>query len=251
MLFTPTFIPLLTSYIPNAVDFDGTNDFLSLTTALIGGPTSGKLSGSLWFRLDGGDGSFLVLANFRNSITHNGPAIARTTGNKIQIIAQDTTDASELFFQTTASFTASATWHNILFSYDLNNASGARTPLLYIDGAADLNVTTDTGTGGTDVWGTTINQLNIASVPGGTSKWNGCIAESWYAPGVQIDFTNAVNVAKFISGGKPVNLGSDGTATGFTPLIYLPNAFGTVGANASTGGNFTINGAPAACSSHP
>lgn len=238
------------AYVANAVDFDGTNDYLSKATVFTGGPTSGLFSISIWFRLDGGDGTTLDLACFQNSVTSRGFLMRRLTTNKIQVVFQDDTGAAGVLVVTsTSTYAAGATWHNVLFSADINQNVGAKSPLLYIDNASETNINTDSGTGGQLLWGSLVDTMSIAARVT-SNKFNGCLAETWAAPGVQLDYSSSTIRAKFISGGKPVNLGTTGTIPA-TPLLYLPNVAASVGTNASTGGNFTINGAPAACSSAP
>lgn len=81
--------------------------------------------------------------------------------------------------------------------------------------------------------------------------FDGCLAEMWFNT-TFMDFTVAANRALFISGGYPVNLGSNGqTPTGSSPLLYLKSAANSVGTNSGTGGNFTTNGTFAIASSAP
>jgi hypothetical protein len=48
------------------------------------------------------------------------------------------------------------------------------------------------------------------------------VADVYFAPGQFLDLSIPGNVAKFISAGKPVDLGSDGsTPTGIAPLVFL------------------------------
>jgi len=54
------------------------------------------------------------------------------------------------------------------------------------------------------------------------------------------------------AGGKPVNLGSDGsTPTGNQPIIYLNGDETNFQINAGSGGNLTVTGALTACSDGP
>lgn len=232
-----------------AVDYDGSAAYLTKASALTGGPDSGKLSASLWFRLDGGDGSQLIAFNGQNSVSGNGVFILKLSSDKIGLLMQGA--LGSITFVTTASYTASSAWHNMLLSVDINNAPGGRTPLLYLDNAADLNVTADSGVATTVDWAATIDNLAVAARYSAANKWPGCLSQMWIAPGVQIDWTSSANRAKFILNGKPVDLGADGTAPGSTPLVFLPNKAPTVGTNAAGGGNFTHNGTPTNCSNAP
>lgn len=239
-------------YVANAVDFDGSNDYTVDNSVLTGGPVSGKFCGSVWFRVDGGDGTTRRLSGFHNSLQHTGFYIGLRGTNVIEMNVGDHFNISTITLRTTATFLAGASWNNVLFSYDLNQAAGARSLQLYINNVSDINIIDDSGAAGVLDWSTLIDSLNIGNLESGTTFWNGCLAESWYAPGVQIDFSNSANRAKFISGGVPVSLGLTGnTPTGTAPLMYFPNVAASVGTNAGTAANFGIVGAPAACSSHP
>ena len=51
------------------------------------------------------------------------------------------------------------------------------------------------------------------------------------------------DVTQFISGGKPVDLGSDGSGpSGSQPVVYMPNEAASYATNAGYGGNFVAKG---------
>jgi len=55
--------------------------------------------------------------------------------------------------------------------------------------------------------------------------------------------SSGTNRAKFVSGGSPVDLGTNGaTPTGNQPILFLNNAYGTFQNNLGYGGNFTVTG---------
>lgn len=244
-------------FMANAVDFDGTNDATQRTSALTGGPTSGQLSMSVWLRTDGGNGSNLYVFDSQASSTGSGGSSlyrSSTNGFEIDIIDEVVGAGNRYGVRGGSSITSGSGWHNILLAYDVNAAVGAKTIYLYIDNVApSLTVLRDQGIAFQNNWGTLINRLAFASQYAPVSSgMNGCIAEAWIAPGVLIDFSNSANRAKFILAGKPVDPGPTGALpTGTAPLIYFKSPAASVNVNSGTGGNFTIVGAPATCSTSP
>lgn len=237
------------TYTANAVDFDGTNDYLKKLTDFTGNADSKTGIFSAWARFDAGDSTTLeMLNNLTNPVN-----IFRNSANKFNFNFTSTAGASSFIYKSVASYTAGATWYNVLSSWDTNHAAGAKVAQLYINDVSDCTVTLDADAAFDIAYASTTWSLatNVNSL--GTSNFNGCLSEIYFAPGQYLDFSSSSNRRKFISAtGKPVNLGTDGsTPTGTAPILYLKNAFGTVGTNSGTGGNMTIIGAPAACSTSP
>jgi len=135
-------------------------------------------------------------------------------------------------------------WHHHLISWDVAVAGSFRwyiddvdasvTPSLYVD--ADLEYTVsraricdDIGFGG-------------AYVP-----FYGEVFDFWMSLDTYFDFDVAANRRKFVTAGiKPVNLGSDGSNPGATPVVYFALDDGAAAANFLTnrgsGQNFTESG---------
>ena len=63
----------------------------------------------------------------------------------------------------------------------------------------------------------------IGAFTDGNTKFNGAIADLYFAPGQFLDFSDVVNRRKFINAdGTPVRLGPDGSyPTGTAPLIFF------------------------------
>lgn len=235
-------------YNVNAVDYNGSTDYLSRASDFAGNVDSSKGIFSAWVRLDGGDGTSLFLLT--NSGTY--VRITRSSGNKFAFLLRDITTAITYIYNTNNSYVAGATWLNILSSWDTSVGGTTLTATLYINNVSDI-----TGIVGAVPF--TIEYTNApwgvgATETGGAGTFfNGCISELYFAPGQYLDFSVAANRAKFITSlGKPVSLGLDGsTPTGTAPLVYLKSPVATVGTNSGTGGAMTVNGTPAACSSTP
>lgn len=85
------------------------------------------------------------------------------------------------------------------------------------------------------------------------NKYVGDMANFWFAPGQFVDFSNQANRRKFIdAGGKPVNLGADGsTPTGTAPAIFFSGDAAAFATNAGTGGAFTLTGSLTNASTSP
>jgi hypothetical protein len=225
----------------NAVDFDGTNDFLTRGAGLTG--AADALTGifSAWVRLDGGDGAARVI--FTSAAA--GVVITVNTGNKFLFTFTDV-NTDDFSFQTVNAYTAGATWRHVLASWNITGA----VQQLYITDASDKAAG---ALDAIDVIDYTQTDWAVGGTTAGGSKFNGCMAELYFAPGQFLDFSVEANRRKFISAaGKPVDLGADGsTPTGTAPLVYLNGDETTFGTNAGTGGNFTITGTLTAASTSP
>ena len=225
----------------NAVDYDGTSDFLVRGSDLTGAADDNQGVFSLWFRLDGGDGNNLIMFD-TTDVRHRH---FRNTSNSLNLQVGNT--AATLIFQesTTGCCTSSGTWHHFIMSWD----NDVPTCQLYIDDVVEtVGGCTMSGT----VDGTQANWY-VAALNSEILPFHGCFAELYYNQTEHINLDITANRRDFISaGGAPVDLGSTGsTPTGNAPIIYLNGVAASVGTNAGTGGNFTINGSPGACSTSP
>ena len=237
------------SYAVDAADFDGTNDYMLRGAAFTGISNSSQGIFSCWVRFDGGDGSEQTLLTDADTLC----LIRKTTANKVEITLWDTGASNLLAFNSSA-ITASATWVHILASWDTGFSSGNKLHHLYITNASDKTVSVDSANGANVNLGAT--NWGVGARTGGTLKLNGCLAELYFAPGQYLDFSTSANRAKFISGGKPVSLGGDGSLpTGTAPIAYFRLLNGEAAlrfaTNLGTGGNMTITGTLDVASSSP
>ena len=248
MFFTPP--PFMATAVVgptvNAVDFDGTNDYLSRGAALTSLADSATGILSVWVRFDGGDSSN---QRFLNNATARVYAGKTGAGNVLQVSVSDGTKT--LTFSSTTTYTASATWLHVLASWDTNYSAGNKIKHLYVNDVSDLGTVADAGA----AFNAYYNDTNwyVGSNAAGSLKLNGCMAEFYFAPGQYLDFSNSSNRRKFINSlGKPVDLGSDGsTPTGVAPKVYLKDVAASFGTNSGTGGNFTITGTLDTASTSP
>ena len=213
-----------------ATDFDGTNDAYSRGAGLTGA-ADGKLGTvSAWFRIDGGIGAdTFVLINTGATMR-----LLLSAAAKMQVLAKQPTGGFVLNITSSLVLAASATWHHVICSWDLGNT----TACIYVDdGNAVLTIPTNANIDQTDT-----NWHIGASAPG-IPKWNGALAELYFAL-EYLDLSVTANRRKFISAaGHPVPLGADGsTPTGTQPIIYARD--GDASNNLGSGGDFTAVASP-------
>mgnify|MGYP006349159995 CR=1 FL=1 len=231
--------------VANAVDFDGTNDYMPRGAGLTGAADSSTGILSVWLRFDGSDGIATRLFS-----SFSGHLVFQKLSTNTFSLNVNNGSASFIFLSTTA-YTAGATWYHFLASWDTNYSAGNKIEHLYVNDAYDLGTVTDSGAAFTVDY--TDTNWHIGATSAGGSKFNGCMAEFYFAPGQYLDFSDSANRRKFINSlGKPVDLGSDGsTPTGVAPVVYLKNVAASYGTNSGTGGNFTITGALTTASTSP
>ncbi len=222
----------------DSADFDGTNDFMTRGAGLSGAADSGSGIFAAWLRFDGGDGSFQEF--LRSSTTSF--AVERDTSNVLTLFARNPSGSTVLDLKTVNTYLAGSTWRHYLASWDLSVPGASH---VYVNDVSDINVVTFTASGTIDY---TVPNWGVGCFPPSSFKYNGCMAELYFAPGQYLDFSLVSNRRKFVSSAlKPIYLGSDGsTPTVTAPLIYLHlddgEAVADFATNRGTGGNFTITG---------
>jgi hypothetical protein len=138
--------------------------------------------------------------------------------------------------RTNSTWTSANGWIHCLAAWDSSDINKCK---FYVNGTDDTAASTPTNI---NCEYTTPGDWGVAATAGGAIPTKCCMSEVYFAPGQWLDITNSSNRAKFISGGEPVNLGSDGsTPTGTAPILYFHVYDGT---NAGTGGNLTLHNGP-------
>lgn len=234
----------------DGADFDGTNDYLS-RGALSGVSNSKSGIFSCWLRIDGGNGSDLgILQGSGGSPSFVIWREASGSG-RFRFLITDSSGTTKLDMFTSGVYAAGATWRHVLASWDVSTA-GARS--IYVNDVSDLTVLTFANA----TLAYTESLIELGAKDGtGASRFNGCMAEFYFAPGQYLDFSDANNRRLFISAtGKPVDLGADGsTPTGTAPAIYEHLNDGENPANFAlnygTGGNFGTTGSLDTASTSP
>lgn len=244
-------------FIVDAADFDGTNDYLSRASAFTGQADSKSGILSVWVRFDVDPTIGVIREIFAGRITA-GPLVMNC--NLADSAPNDIFGAQTLDVTQTPQLTGTEatdrsinTWYHLLWSWD-----GASTVAqFYINDTAasggtvtSTNVTSDYSH--VNTWSVGVDFDNA-----GTTKWDGGIAEFYFAPNQYLDMSVVNNRRLFISAAfKPVNLGATGsTPTGSAPMIYLhlddAEAAANFATNRTGNGNFTVTGALTTYASSP
>ena len=237
---TSTITPIFAA---NAVNFDGTNDYLTRGGDLTGSADNKTAIISFWFK-PGVDGVGSKLFNNTSSFMK----IEKNTSNVIEFVVTDDAGSTTAWSFTTNETVLLATgWTHFLLGYD-TAAGGTHT--LYLN---DTLATFASETFNVDtVVDHTRSEWSVGAAHAGGEKANGDMAD-FYFTNEFLDMTVESNRRKFIdASGKPVNLGSDGsTPTGTAALIFLSGDTSTWHTNDGTGGGFTENGALTDASTSP
>lgn len=219
--------------------FDGSADYLRRVGGLTGAADSKLWTASVWIRPDlVSVGGRIVAAANSLAGAANGARVTLGAGGT-NFTLYGTNAAGTDILNINSSALVPGKLNHCLVSVDLANTSNRH---IYINGVSDLAAVV---TYVNDTIDFTKADWAIAAGPNASSKFGGELSELWFAPGVYIDFSIAANREKFRdSEGRPVDLGATGSApTGTAPLVYMKNIASTLGVNAGTGGNFTLNGA--------
>ena len=217
-------------YIPNGVEFDGTNDYLSsgLTTT-----DSKQGTISFWVNTDvAAFGRVHAAQSFNMTVSIDAVGEVRLT-------ARSATDASSvLILESQVGVISPGTWHHVIASWDLSNPANRH---IYVD---DVDQFASAPTYVDDLIDYTTTTA-IGADTGGSGKLDGNLADLWFDYGTYIDLSVAANRRMFLdANGFPVDLGSDGSRpTGSPPDIFLSGDTATWHTNDGTGGGFTENGA--------
>lgn len=232
--------PAASAFAYTGAVFDGTNDFLSRGADLTG-IADGQIGlFSCWLRMGAGS-SNTTSYRFFGSETERVQCYRHTDGQFV-VLCRQSDDTTVAWFESNANSVVIATgWVHLLASWDTSTA-GRR--LIYINGSAQTNENTFTTGTTIDFAGAT--NWRVGFELGGGSRLNGTLCELYFTtPASYYDISVQANREKFrTSGGKPENLGADGsTPTGTQPLVYFGRtAVPAWETNAGSGGDFTETG---------
>jgi len=226
----------------NAVDFDGTNDYLDREGGLTGAVDNKLGLVSFWFNLQVDNG---VETRFGGGSGAR-VLIIRRTDNKIEWEFREASSGLLAWSgRTTNTFVAAGGWNHFLLSFSAGTGQFPRK--LYINDTLETVTNETFGDRVVDWLG-----VNFFIYSNNTTHLNAFCSE-FYMTNEFLDLTEEANRRKFISvNGKPVDLGSDGSdPTGTAPLIYFSGATASWHANKGSGGGFTEVGALTDASSSP
>lgn len=228
-------------YAATAENYDGSTNYALRGGDLTNNADSKTCLFSIWFRIDGGDNS----ARYFIHSTAGRHYIDFLTDNTIRIVLRDSTAAIVLIANTTTAFTASATWHNIIWSIDLATA----VVQLVVDGTPETPTITGGPVDALIDWTTTEHSFG-ASVAG-TLLFDGCLSEAYLNNVDFLDMTVPENLARFIDAdGFPVDLGETGAfPTGAQPILFF--RAGDPQTNRGYGGAYVNQAALNPCSTDP
>lgn len=228
------------AYNPNAVEFDGSMHLQNTTPTL---PQNSKaLSGSVWVRRNavGTDMNIYSDGNYDFGISITSPG-------EFSIGAYNDDAAWILICGSETAPLNDTSWHHILWSFDLSNPAKKN---IYVD---DINHTPATCATWVDDYFMHIADSLVGSGTGGTTRFDGAMADLWQDFETYIDFSIEANRRKFRSAsGMPMYLGPDGSIpTGTVPDIFMTGTTDTWHTNKGTGGGFTETGALTTSASQP
>lgn len=226
-------------YVPNAVEFDGSN----YLTATVSAPATKKFTMSGWFRL--ADTASHV---FLDGTVQSAPRTLFTNGGGRSFrISQGGIEYSSAFIleNNVGNLLNDGEWHHIMVSVDTADANKVH---LYIDNQSDLNVLALN-----DSHLSIDGDYFMGRAQSGVTTFRGNVADYWMDYGTYIDLSVEENRRKFISeSGMPMYLGADGSLpTGAAPDIFLTGDTENWHTNKGSGGGFTENGQLTYSSSRP
>ena len=225
------------SYVPTAVTFDGTNDYM--TTASAQGADSQRITGSVWIKYSSNTAPYTLMG--QSGVGAMRISYSGGSGNRFDIIARRGSDSTIVFQARCGTWPSVGTWYHYVFSVDLSDVNKRH---CYVnDVSSYTNLTYLVGeTMNFDIASTRIGANNDGPA---SNKFNGSIADLWLDFGTYIDLSVAANRRKFIDAtGRPVDLGSNGgRPTGSQPEIYLSGAIGAWHTNKGASTGYTLTGA--------
>lgn len=229
------------SFAPDAVIFDGANDWLN-RAALIGAADTNTFLASCWVFLNSTINSHMLFWNGTGAAWADRKCWISVNNDTANITVQlRTSGNTKVWNATTSTVISTGAWYHILC------ARSGTTGQIYINGAdaSPSNVTTSTTNADF-----TNNFTAIGATHDGALGMAECEMAENYVTNEYLDISQASNRDKFYNSvtDTPVDLGSDGsTPTGTAPLIYFKGnaSVWNAGTNAGSGGNYTINGSVA------
>ena len=219
-----------------AVEFDGTNDYLETTTGLNGITDNNLALASVWLYYTGGNPTFYITSGGSSNANDNlglqfyiGAAFLNV------VLWNGAASPSTVFQQQFSTTLTSNAWNHVLIS---RNAGDWQ---FYLNDAS-----AGTATGATTqntLWTQPNILLSGTHANKAQAQWE---PSEFYITNEYLDLSIVENRRKFITAsGKPVFLGADGsTPTGNQPAIFFSGGQTTFGngINAGSGGNFTPTG---------
>ena len=221
-----------TTYVPVPVTFDGTNDYMRMTSDPMVDSALGTVS--FWIKFNGGNGASQTL--WCSEGTHF--MIQRPSTNILEITGYTSGDSQILKIKSTGLLLTTGSWQHVVASWNQTT----QTQHFYLDGVEDKNASGGVNSAG--VIDYTRGTHTFGAFQDATQKTNADIAQ-FYLTTEYIDLSDSDELAKFITtDGYPVSMGSDGsTPTGTAARLYFDSAVDSWHTNDGAGGGMTETGA--------
>lgn len=234
--------PMSQFYQAVAVNFDGTNDYLTRGATLTGAADSKLFTFFTWLNPSSSAATQRIVGCY-NAV--GGAAgnlifrVTRTTTGAISLIGNNAAAAAILSISSSAGAAPVGSWTSIAVSCDMAN-TGNR--YLLINGVNDLaTVTTYTN----DTLDFTGLDWAVGAEASGANKYAGDMSNTALRLGTYM--TDVQMKAAFLNGNEP----NDPGLYGFTPILGLSNPLATWQTNTGSGGGMTVTGALTAATSFP
>jgi hypothetical protein len=235
------------AYAAVAADFDGTNDYLSANagTLTFGSSTKGTLSFWFYWNEASWPSGTQRLMDFLTTGGNQRFTVSTASTGRLTMNIKNSAGTILWAYTTNNSTFATQTWYHFAISWDAATNSFQA----YKNGVSlspSVTVTNDTPD-----W-TNVTRGTVGAANAGTTKSTIFLADLYLNSEEQMDLASSTVLAKFISGGKPVDLGTNGsTPSGNQPEVFLSGAIGSWQTNKGTAGGFTENGDITTASSSP
>lgn len=220
-------------YVAGIAEFDGTNDYMRITSAGLTGLADGKAGRiAVLLNLTGStDAAEYTIFSIATSAASARLTLRRLTNNKIQLSLRSSAAATAVEFSTTTSVVAASGLVHYFAAWDA--AVGAASNRLYLNGAADTPASVTNADLTIQYIGTDHRYTvgaNGASTP--ANRLLGSLGELFF------NDVWADDVTTFFAGGVAVNPGATATAG----VIWLHGTANDFDLNDGTGEDFTITG---------
>ena len=244
--FSDNAVGVLTDrYYANAVNFDGSNDYLSRGANLTGAADSKQITGVWWH--NGGDNTNDTILNWSLTASFARFLLIRRGGGAGHVIRCRASNAAASAFALDVdgdqAVNAAAGWVCIMWSFDLSD-TGKR-HIYTNDTANSLSVTSYANES------IPFSSADDFLVGYNGAYWTGDCGGCQLWTGVYLDLSTEANRRLFIdANGKPVSPGIARAALG-TPIVELAGPTSDWHTNRGSGGGFTETGALTDAASSP
>jgi len=223
------------AYDTGAVTFDGATDWMTRGAGLTGAADGESLLVSFWAKFAADGATYTI---FQGQVGASVRLhIYRFSGDNKVYFEVNNTAGTQICQLSTSAVTAASGWNNFVWSLSM----GTPTAFLYRNGADDkTQLALSAGT-----MDFTLDDWRFGATVSGANNQLAADVADFYMALEYLDLST--NIGKFYSGGKPVNLGANGsTPTGTQPIVLFRHVTGAAasdfGTNLGSGGDFTITG---------